>query len=358
MVDHAHPACCVCSDDMEKEAGLNLRNIISFLRIMKMPGLFPIIKDWQALIRIHFIFAAYESGLLKALENPRGRQALIENLDVKRPDILDALLDVGLAARELGLKNQRYFIKGKRSKALMNAGGDMLAALIQANITYYSDAYRLAACRIKGGELGDDLEAMGDLVARFSKIGEPMLKNFLAAIVAGKRPMRVLDVGCGSGVFLQSIHNANPGASGVGIDIDAAAARQATENIRQWGLQDSFRIHQGDIRHLPEEISGAFDLITLFNILYYFEDEDRAELLRKVRSLLSPQGILAIAMNCHSQGTDVGAANLNIVTCSLKGLTPLPSREEIISLLKRCAFPQVDARRIMPGSTFYGFVAK
>jgi 4-hydroxy-2,2'-bipyrrole-5-carbaldehyde O-methyltransferase len=336
---------------------LNLRNIISFLRIMKMPGLFPIIKDWQALIRFHFLFAAYESGLLEALENPCGRQALIENLDVKRPDILDALLDLGLAAKELGRKNQRYFIKGKRSRALLNDGGDMLAALIQANITYYSDAYRLAACRMKGGELGDDLDAMGDLVARFSKIGEPMLKNFLSAIVAGKGPMRVLDVGCGSGVFLKSIHGANAGATGVGLDVDAAAARQAKENILTWGLQDAFSIHQGDIRHLPEEISGPFDLITLFNILYYFEDEGRIELLHKVRDLLSPQGVLAIAMNCHSQGSDVGAANLNVVTCSLKGLTPLPSREEIIALLKRCAFLRVETHRFMPASTFYGFVA-
>jgi 4-hydroxy-2,2'-bipyrrole-5-carbaldehyde O-methyltransferase len=324
---------------------------------MKMPGLFPIIKDWQALIRIHFIFAAYESGLLRELEHPCGRQALIDNLGIKRPDLLDALLDLGLAIKEIGVKNQLYFIKGKRSKAVMTARGDMLAALIQANITYYSDAYRLAAGRLKGGELGDDLDAMGDLVARFSKIGEPMLKNFLSTIVAGKGPVRVLDVGCGSGVFLQSIHNANAGATGVGLDVDAAAARQAKENIQAWGLQDSFRIHQGDIRHLPEEITGPFDLITLFNILYYFEEEGRIELLRQVRDLLSPRGVLAIAMNCHSQGTDASAANLNIVTCSLKGLTPLPSREEIIALLKHCAFSRIQSHRFMPASTFYGFVA-
>ena len=124
---------------------MNLRSIFSFLRIMKMPGLFPIIKDWQALIRIHFLFAAYESGLLKELAHPCGRQALIENLGIKRPNLLDALLDVGLATKELGLKYQRFFIKGKRSRAIINGAGDMLAALIQANITYYSDAYRQAA---------------------------------------------------------------------------------------------------------------------------------------------------------------------------------------------------------------------
>jgi 4-hydroxy-2,2'-bipyrrole-5-carbaldehyde O-methyltransferase len=337
---------------------LNLRSIFIFLRIMKKPGLFPIVKDWQALIRIHFIFASYESGLLKELAQPCERQSLIENLHVKRPDLLDALLDVGLATKELGMRNQRFFIKGKRSKAVMTAGGDMFAALIQANITYYSDAYRHAACRMKGGELGDDLDSIGDLVARFSKIGEPILKNFLSAIVAGRGPMRVLDVGCGSGAFLQSIHNANGSATGFGLDIDAAAVEQAKGNTLKWGLQDSFSILQGDIRILPEEIAGPFDLITLFNILYYFKEEDRTELLQKLRAMLSPRGVLAIAMNCHSKGTDIGAANLNIVNCSLKGLTPLPARDEIISLLKRCAFLEIDTHRFIPGSTFYGFVAR
>jgi hypothetical protein len=80
--------------------------MLSFLRILKMAGLFPIMKDWQALVRMHFIFAAYESGLLKALAIPCERQTLIENLEVKRPDLLDALLDVGLATKELGIKTR------------------------------------------------------------------------------------------------------------------------------------------------------------------------------------------------------------------------------------------------------------
>jgi hypothetical protein len=74
--------------------------------------------------------------------------------------------------------------------------------------------------------------------------------------------------------------------------------------------------------------------------------------------MLSPQGVLAIAMNCHSRGRDVGAANLNMVNCSLKGLTRLPDRDEILALLKRCPFRQIEAHSFMPGSTFYGFVAR
>jgi cyclopropane fatty-acyl-phospholipid synthase-like methyltransferase len=327
------------------------------LRILKTPGLFGIMKDWQAFVRMHFIFAAYESGLLKALAIPCEREALIEKLHVKRPDLLDALLDVGLATKELTMKNHLFFIKGRRSKAIVNARGDMLAAMIQANITYYSDAYRHAADRMQGGELGDYLYEIGDVVARFSKVAEPIIKDFITAIVSGKNPMRVLDVGCGSGIFLQSAHSANQNATGLGLDIDDAVVRQAKDNIATWGLTDRFDILHGDIRHPPEEIVGPFELITLYNILYYFLDEDRIQLLHSLRSMLSPQGVLAVVMHFRSRGKDMGAANLNMVNCSLKGLTRLPDLDEVTSLLKQCGFGKIDVHRFMPGSTFYGIVA-
>jgi hypothetical protein len=105
------------------------------------------------------------------------------------------------------------------------------------------------------------------------------------------------------------------------------------------------------------EIVGPFDLITLFNILYYFPDEDRTGLLDNMRAMLSPQGVLAVVMNFRSRDTDVGAANLNMVNCSLKGLTGLPDSDEITSLLKRCGFRRIEVHRFMPGNTFYGIVA-
>src|SRR4030042_7067224 len=96
-----------------------------------------------------------------------------------------------------------------------------------ANITYFSSAYRGAADRMHGAPLGNDLEKIGSLVARFSKIGEPFIKEFIKDIVIGKDSMRILDVGCGSGIFLQSIFNANHAAIGIGIDIDEVVAGKA-----------------------------------------------------------------------------------------------------------------------------------
>jgi len=45
---------------------------------------------------------------LKALNQPCDRKTLIKKLEVKRPELLDALLEVGLAAKELAVKNERF----------------------------------------------------------------------------------------------------------------------------------------------------------------------------------------------------------------------------------------------------------
>jgi SAM-dependent methyltransferase len=337
---------------------MNLRYTLSFLRIMKTPGLFPVMKDWQAFIRMHFIYAAYEFGLLQALSTPRTRDQLVQELDVKRPELFDALLEVGLAAKELALSNGLFRLRGKRSRAVTGPDGDMLAAMIQANVTYYSDAYRNAAERIRGGEPGDDLAEIGELVARYSKISEPVIKDFIAGIVRGKNPLRVLDVGCGSGVLLKSTFDANGYARGVGLDIDEAVAQQARHNLSAWGLSERFQVLQGDVRHIPGRIAGPFDLITLYNILYYFENKERPELLRTLRDLLAPRGVLAVVMGFRSRGEDIGMANLNLVNSSLKGLTPLPELHEVKSFLSEAGFVDLAVHRFVPGSTFCGIAAR
>ena len=336
---------------------MKLRYLITVLRTMKIPGLFPILKDWQSFLRMHFIYAAFESGLLEALSNPCSRDELIRKINVKCPEILDALLDVGLSVKELAYKNGSYSIKGKRSKAIIGHEGDMLAAMIQANITYYSSVYRKATERMHGAPLGNDLDEIGGLVARFAKMGEPFIRAFITDIVTGKKSMRVLDVGCGSGIFLQSTYNANQNATGIGIDIDEEVVNQAKHNMEKWELNDKFRIIAGDIRVPPDGLEGPFDLIMLYNIIYYFSDEHRFKLLQLLHSILSPGGVVAIAMHFQSRGKDVGAANLNMVNCSLKGLTPLPDLDELTAQLEESGFSEIRAQRLIPGSTFYGITA-
>jgi len=142
------------------------------------------------------------------------------------------------------------------------------------------------------------------------------------------------------------------------IDIDEDVVDQAKQNMAKWGLSNKFRIVAGDILVPPEGLEGPFDLIALYNIIYYFPSEKRLELLNRLRSMLSPNGVVAVAMNFQSMGKDIGAANLNMVNCSLEGLTPLPDLDELTAQLKESGFDEIRTHKLMPGSTFFGISAR
>jgi len=298
-----------------------------------------------------------DSGLLEALKTPSVRETLEKKLDVKRPEMLEALLNIGIALGEISCRNGVYNIRGKRSAALAGEKGDPLAALVQANLTYYNSFYLDFNKRLHGAAPDNRLGEIGEVVARCSKLYEPFLEGFVGDAVAGKGAMRILDIGCGSGVYLRSAYRANPNVSGIGIDMDAAVVQQAQRNLVDWGIAGKFDIIAGDIRTPPAAISGTFDLIMLFNLIYYIENEERSVLLRSLCSMLSTGGTLAIANNVRDGGKDISSAHLNLATSSMQGCTPLPLLEEMTSLLKGCGFEKVKVSRLIPGISFYGIVS-
>jgi 4-hydroxy-2,2'-bipyrrole-5-carbaldehyde O-methyltransferase len=336
---------------------MNIRYMLSTWRTIKTPGLLTIMRDWFPFLRMHFLYAALESGLLQALKTGSTREALIEKLGVQRLELLDALLDMGLSLKELALRNGLFSLKGKRSKVLASQNGDALAAVVQANVTYYNAAYRHLADRMRGGALGDDLSDIGETVARFSKIGEPILNGFIKSLVPSSRPFRILDVGCGSGFVLKTAWQTNSKAGGTGIDTDEKVAAQARSNLEKWGLQDRFNILDGDIRHHTDTLQDGFDLICAFNLIYYISLEKRTEFFSLLHSLLAPNSCLALVNNFESKGKDIGASNLNIVNCSLNNLTRLPNIEDIKSQLMDCGFTRIKVTRFMPRCEFYGVTA-
>jgi len=336
---------------------MQFKYLYSFFKTFKIPGLFSVFSDFKGIVRYHFLYAAVESGLLEALRIPCSRDDLIKKLDVKKPDILDALLKVGISLKELNCKKNFYRIRGKRSLAMLGTYGDALSAVIQANVTYYNNSYRHAAARMKGAALGDDLKWAGDIIARFSKLSDPVIKTFLLDIVPPDPGLRVLDIGCGSGLLLQSIAQINPDFSGLGIDVDGAAARQAMQNIKEWGLIEKYEIIKGDFQDLPDDIP-PFDLITLVNVVYYFPVEQRTGIFMKLRSKLAPGGSLVIIMNMQGNDYDFGAANLNMANASIQGVTLLPDQVMLKKQLKESGFSTINVSDLMPGSAFVGIHAK
>ncbi len=82
-------------------------------------------------------------------------------------------------------------------------------------------------------------------------------------------PMRILDLGTGSGCLLLSVLSELPNARGVGVDISARALTVARDNARRLGLGGRAGFVQGD---WAGALTGEFDLI-LANPPYLAETE-------------------------------------------------------------------------------------
>jgi len=298
---------------------MNLQALLTMFALVKDPGTRALLRDTQGQLRQNFLFAAGGCGLLQALRTPRTRDELALDLRVRRLELLDALLDLGVSTGELRLREGRYLLRGARSRALVGGNGDTLAALIEAMHTYYNSVYRELPARLEGEPNGNYLEHIGPLVARVSRISEPFLQDFIRREVAGTGPRRLLELGCGSAAHMKTAAEANPELEGVGLELDPSVAAQAQANLEQWGLGARFRVLQGDLRRPPAGLTGPFDAVTLYNLVYYFAPEARQALFASLKPLLAPGGVLALANTAQSLGRDAMAANLDVATRSMVG---------------------------------------
>jgi SAM-dependent methyltransferase len=94
---------------------------------------------------------------------------------------------------------------------------------------------------------------------------------------------RVLDVGCGVGVFLRLV--ADRGAEAFGIDASEALVGAARERVPEADVR------VGDMEALPYE-DDTFDLVTGFNSFFFANDFVTA--LREARRVAKPAGTVVI----------------------------------------------------------------
>jgi ubiquinone/menaquinone biosynthesis C-methylase UbiE len=105
----------------------------------------------------------------------------------------------------------------------------------------------------------------------------------------GDRPLRILDVGCGTGLFAARIRAAFPQAQVCGIDLVADMLA---------GGRDRWSAHaahvsplQGDSERLPLA-TGTFDVVTCANSFHHYPHQDRA--VAEMHRVLRPGGCLML----------------------------------------------------------------
>ncbi len=133
----------------------------------------------------------------------------------------------------------------------------------------------------------------GRLLARVGPLHEAAVRSVMG--LSGERRGRLLDVGCGAGVFLATMQALGWEVSGV--ETDPAAAAVAREALGE----DRVRVGELAELALPE---AGFDAVTLSHVIEHLPDP--LATLRECRRLLRPRGRLGLATpNAASRGRRV-----------------------------------------------------
>jgi ubiquinone/menaquinone biosynthesis C-methylase UbiE len=107
--------------------------------------------------------------------------------------------------------------------------------------------------------------------------------------VVGDRPARILDVGCGTGVFAERVRAALPRVEVYGVDL---VSEMLQKGLARWRLHRGHVLPvQGDSERLPF-LSESFDIVTCSNSFHHYPRQDRAVL--EMRRVLKPGGRLMI----------------------------------------------------------------
>lgn len=308
--------------------------------------------------RLVFLVAAAKAGLLRLLAaEPRSSAAAAEaqGLPENARTAFAAWLDVGVALGELSLDGDRLALASPLARALAVPENDDLLAMMDELQSLHTRLARDTPVLLARGERLTLDDQDGEVIARSSRLLEPFVEEAIALAVPKQGACRVLEVGCGSGVYLRFMAERNPQLTARGVELQPKVAEAAAKNLAAWGVEGRVSVAAGDVRGLaPDE---RYDVVTLHNNIYYFEEAARTEVLRGLLARLVPGGTLLVTTACR--GGSAAIAMLNLWGAMTQGCGRLPTSEELSAQLRDAGAVEVRAHHVgAPVQSFWAFTAK
>lgn len=332
--------------------------LATFVKLMadgQFSLMYKLLRTSNEFYRACFVSTAISQGIYENfIEEKITLEHLCEKLAIgsNREGLL-AWLELGVSLGELKRTRNEFQIKGKLSRALLKSKNDAYQAVLEEIVKYHYPYVRDAPAMLREHKWFPFDESPGELVARSSRISEPLIFEAVDSVIPRQGEFRLLEVGCGSGIYIQRACARNPELRAVGLELQEKVANVAQENIRTWGLENRVAIEHCDVKNYSSNLE--FDLITLHQNIYYFSVAERGALARHVIDSLKPGGQLLITT--IGRGGGPGMQALNIWVSTTEGYGPLPHNDQLCQQLKDAGFAEVKTKRLMPFESFWAFIA-
>lgn len=334
---------------------LFLKPFLSLLRDGRLTALIGVGAELKSFYKLTWLAAAGEAGLLNRLSSgPASLDSLAEFFaaDGQGREALEAWLQMGVRLRLLKLRPRGYELRGL-AKTLAQSENDPALALVEEVAGLHHKLLLATLPKLRRGELWSLADQDGELIARSSRVLEAFQAEAIRRTFPARGGLRLLEIGCGSGVYLQFAAGINPSLTALALELQPAVAEAARANLRAWGLEGRVHVEDGDIRaKAPGE---RFDIATLYNNIYYFPVDERVALLRHIGSFLRPGGFLLLTTCC--QGGSLATEALNLWGAATSGAGRLPAEDELVSQLRQAGYGRLRTINLLPGDRFMAFQA-
>jgi 4-hydroxy-2,2'-bipyrrole-5-carbaldehyde O-methyltransferase len=334
---------------------MKLTTIIRQIRNGQFTLMLKLIKMSNQFYKASFISTAISQGIYdKFVDGKSSFEMLCKKIGVTaNQEGLFAWLELGVSLGELKRVGNDYEIKGILSKALLEPKNDAYKALVEEIVKHHYSMIVNAPKTLKEQKMFPFDETLGELIARSSRIAEPYIFEAVDENIPLKGEFHLLEVGCGTGVYIKRACEINADLSAVGIDLQKEVADFAQKNIVSWGLENKVNIKHCDVKNFQS--NQKFDLITLHQNIYYFPVAERINLFSHLISYLQQGGELLLTT--IGQGGGPGFQALNIWCSTSDGYGPLPHPDQLCKQLKDAGFVRVKKKRLIPFESFWEIVA-
>jgi 4-hydroxy-2,2'-bipyrrole-5-carbaldehyde O-methyltransferase len=268
-------------------------------------------------------------------------------------DALESWVTLGLSLGLIGGSATGYTLRSRLARRLACPGADAARAFLINLARTHVPLIAGAPGRIGRGEKIPLAAYDAGLIARSSLTLEFAIRPLMDGVIPVRGPVRLLEVGCGSGQYIRHAATRNPDLTALGIDQSPDVVKTTRARLAEWNLSDRADIRCGDVRDL--EPGSVFDVITLHNFIYYLPVAGRVALYERLRRYLAKDGVVVTTTWCR--GRTPGAAAIDLWFSLTDGCGRLPTRAELGELLGRAGYCAVECRRLLPFEEYYAFVA-